>query len=116
VAYVMLAISGISCLFSPLLFLSSGWVFLSFLLVWGFAVVGDSPQFSTLVARTAPREYVGSALTIVNCIGFSVTIASIELLNVLAIRWENQFLYLALLIGPLFGLWAISKLVRLQPG
>lgn len=116
VAFLMLAVSGLSCLFSPLLFLSSQWLFIAFLLVWGFAVVGDSPQFSTLVARTAPREYVGSALTIVNCIGFSVTIVSIELLNTLAIRWDNQFLYLALIIGPLFGLWAISRLARQIPG
>jgi hypothetical protein len=94
-----------------LLFQAPGWLFLSFLLLWGFAVVGDSPQFSTLVARTAPGEYVGSALTIVNCIGFSITIASIELLNVAAHFWSRQSMYMLLVVGPLFGLWSIARLL-----
>ncbi|MCB9346424.1 MAG: hypothetical protein H6573_02805 [Lewinellaceae bacterium] len=47
----------------------------------GFAVVGDSPQFSTVVARTAPPHYIGTGTTIVNSIGFAITIGSIQLLN-----------------------------------
>ena len=112
VAWWMLLTSGLCCLVSPLLFQAPAWLFLPFLLLWGFAVVGDSPQFSTLVARTAPGEYVGSALTIVNCIGFSITIASIELLNVAAHFWSRQSMYMLLVVGPLFGLWSIA---RLQP-
>ena len=61
VAFTMLLTSGMCCLLSPLLFLSPTWIFLPFLIVWGFSVVGDSPQFSSLVARTAPGEYVGTA-------------------------------------------------------
>lgn len=111
VAWWMLLTSGLCCLVSPLLFQAPAWLFLPFLLLWGFAVVGDSPQFSTLVARTAPGEYVGSALTIVNCIGFSITIASIELLNVAAHFWSRQSMYVLLAVGPLFGLWAIARLL-----
>ena len=33
------------------------------------------------MAKTAPRAYVGTALTIVNCIGFALTIFSIQLLD-----------------------------------
>ena len=98
VAFSMLFLSGICCLLSPTLFLLSPPLLLGFLLIWGFSVVGDSPQFSTLVAQTAPKEYVGSALTIVNCIGFSITIASIELLNTLRLKMDDQFLYLMLLV------------------
>ena len=76
VAYWMLLISGTCCLLSPLFFFWSKWLFVAALLVWGFTVVGDSPQFSTVVARTAPKIYVGTALTIVNCIGFGLTIFS----------------------------------------
>ncbi len=111
VAYLMLLTSGLFCLLSPLLFALPQPLFLLGMIIWGFAVVGDSPQFSTLVARTAPREYIGSALTIVNCIGFTITIFSIELLNLLALQLDERYLYLALLAGPVFGLWAIRRVV-----
>jgi predicted MFS family arabinose efflux permease len=112
VAFGMMLTSGVACLFSPLSFFVPVWIFLPFLLIWGFAVVGDSAQFSTLVARTAPKEYVGSALTIVNCIGFSITIFSIELLNAAAFFWSKQSMYVLLTVGPVFGMWAISRLLR----
>lgn len=112
VAFGMLVVSGLACLLSPLLFFVPVWIFIPFLLIWGFAVVGDSAQFSTLVAKTAPKEYVGSALTIVNCIGFSITIFSIELLNLAAVFWSKQSMFVLLTVGPVFGLWAISRLLR----
>ena len=43
-------------------------------LTWGMVVIMDSPQFSSLIAQTADPENKASALTIVNCIGFSITI------------------------------------------
>ena len=81
VAFLALCISGLYCLLSPLLLSASPWIFYPSLFVWGAAVVADSPQFSTLVARSAPMHLKGSALTIVNCIGFSITIVSIQLMN-----------------------------------
>jgi len=109
VAFGMLAASGMLCLFSPILFFSPKWLFLLGLLVWGFAVVGDSPQFSTMVAQAAPKEYIGTALTIVNCIGFALTIFSIQLLSFLQNEISPEWLYLFLLPGPILGLTAIRK-------
>ncbi|MEZ4964971.1 MAG: MFS transporter [Saprospiraceae bacterium] len=110
VAFYMLSISGAFCLLSPLLFHLPAWLFLLLLIVWGFAVVGDSPQFSSVVARSAPSEYVGTALTIVNCIGFGITIFSIQLLNSNAVALEWRFLLL--LPGPVFGLWHMRRSIR----
>lgn len=111
VAFFMLLVSGLLCLISPVLFHLPQAVFLGLVLVWGFAVVSDSPQFSTIVARTAPPEYVGTALTIVNCIGFALTIFSIQLLNRLGAWLPAEWWFLFLAPGPLFGLIHINRLV-----
>jgi MFS family permease len=114
VAFAQLSVSGLCCLLSPVFFHAPTPVFLAFMLVWGITVVGDSPQFSALNAQNAPRELVGSALTIANCIGFAITIFSIQLLNVLAERVDSAYLYLPLAAGPALGLLALRPLVRTQ--
>jgi class 3 adenylate cyclase len=63
-------------------------------------IAGDSPQFSTLNARFAPPRLVGSALTIANCVGFSITIASIALLAQLIETAGPQYVFLMLVPGP----------------
>lgn len=112
VAVAQLAVSGACCLLSPLLFAAPEPLFLAFLLLWGVTVVGDSPQFSALNAANAPRELVGSALTIANCIGFAITIFSIQLLNAAAAWMPVQYLFLLLAPGPVFGLLAMRPLMR----
>jgi predicted MFS family arabinose efflux permease len=112
VAFAQLAASGVCCAVSPLFFGAPTPLFLAFLLVWGVVVVGDSPQFSALNAAYAPRELVGSALTIANCIGFAITVCSIQLLNALATVVSPASLFLALTPGPLFGLIALAPLLR----
>jgi MFS family permease len=112
VAFAQLSASGLCCLASPLLYFAPVPLFLAFLLFWGVVVVGDSPQFSALNAQSAPRERVGSALTIANCIGFGITIFSIEALNA-ATRWlAPQWLFLLLVPGPILGLAALRPLLR----
>jgi len=112
VAFAQLACSGLCCAASPLFFDAPTGAFLAFLFFWGIVVVGDSPQFSALNAQNAPRELVGSALTIGNCIGFSITIASIQLLNSLASSTSAAYLFLALTPGPILGLIALWPLLR----
>jgi MFS family permease len=112
VAFFQLLSSGICCLLTPLMFYAPPAVFLGFLIFWGIVVVGDSPQFSALTAQTAPRDLVGSALTIVTSIGFSITILSIQFTNFLA-GWLNiQIVLLFLVIGPIAGLIYLWPLFR----
>ncbi|WP_298348269.1 nitrate/nitrite transporter [Runella sp.] len=109
-AVIALTISCLCCLLSPLfLFSPSVILFLTFLFIWGLAVIADSPLFSTLVAHNAPEESRGTSLTIVNCIGFSITIVSIQFINSLSDKMDSQYLYMLLAIGPLFGLFALLK-------
>jgi MFS family permease len=112
VAFAQLAASGLCCLVSPLTFYLPEALYLAFLLFWGVVVVGDSPQFSALNAQSAPRERVGSALTIANCIGFAITIVSIQLLNSAAERLPPHSLLLLLAPGPILGLIALAPLLR----
>jgi hypothetical protein len=72
-------------------------------------VIADSPLFSTLVARNAPDQSKGTSLTIVNCIGFSITIVSIQLMNSLLTEANARYIYLVLAVGPILGLAALIK-------
>ena len=112
VAFGMLLTSGLCCLLSPMLFQSPTWIFLSFMLVWGFSVAGDSPQFSSLVAKAAPGEYIGTALTIVNCIGFALTIVSIQLLSKIQLQVGANWWFVLLAPGAVVGLASMSRLLK----
>lgn len=109
-AFAALLSSCILCLLSPLIFYFSSKIFLiSYLILWGLVVIADSPLFSTLVAQNATAESKGTALTIVNCIGFFITIFSIQLLNTLGNSIDSRFIYVFLAIGPILGLIALGK-------
>lgn len=115
VALGQLGVSTVCCLASPLLLYAPTPVFVAFLLVWGIAVVGDSPQFSALTAYFAPRAVVGSALTLVNSIGFAITIASLSLLEWMQHVVAPAWLLLPLALGPLVGLLVGRPLIALHP-
>jgi MFS family permease len=109
-ATAALFISCLCCLVSPLLLFShSAGVLIAFLFVWSMAVIADSPLFSTLVAQNAPAETRGTSLTIVNCIGFAITIMSIQLINALRDAGNARYIYVLLAIGPILGLFALTK-------
>jgi MFS family permease len=117
VATTSLLISGICCLFSPLLFSQSAITFVSFIFIWGLAVIPDSPQFSTLVAQYAPPELRGTALTIYNSIGFSIAVLSLIAIDYLF--HGNSFLanhktFSVLGIGAVFGLPFMFKLMNVS--
>ncbi len=114
VAFIALSISGLCCIGSPFMFELPGAIFLAFLMIWGLAVVADSPQFSTLVAQRAPKAYAGTALTIATSIGFAITIVSMQMLNWLAAFVAPQGLYLFLAIGPAFGLATLFRSISIK--
>lgn len=110
IATIALFLSCICCCLSPLfLFNSSAFLLIAFLFFWGLVVIADSPLFSTMVAQNAPSESRGTSLTIVNCIGFSITIFSIQFINLLSKNISAQYLYTLLAVGPILGLIALIK-------
>lgn len=108
-AYAALLLSGLCCALSPLMFNLPVSMLIVFLVFWGMVVVADSPQFSTLAAQSAPQESKGTALTIVNSLGFAITIISIQTIQWLSGILPGQYLYLILALGPLAGLTAMHK-------
>jgi len=112
-ATLSLILSCLCCLASPLfVFNPSTLSFLLFLFFWALVVIADSPLFSTLVARYAPAETRGTSLTIVNCIGFTITIVSIQLLGAVSTNENGQYMYALLAIGPMMG---ILSMLRINP-
>ena len=104
VAALALAISGLCCLIVAVTRARLPTEeFLTVLLVWGAAVVADSPQFSALSAQAAPPNQVGAVLAIQNSVGFAITIASIALATSVFNRLGLSVAWI-LLPGPLLGL------------
>lgn len=112
VAYRFLWTSGLLCLISPFLYVLPPVVFLSGMLLWGFAVIGDSAQYSSLNAITASPQLKGTALTLAVSIGFLLTIPSIQLLGYLQQVLEVKWLLFTLCIGPAFGLFHTQYLLK----
>lgn len=111
IAIIALSISGLCCLVFPIIFeMNSFSLFIAFLLIWGMSVVADSPMFSTLVAHSATPEIKGTALTIVNCIGYAISVVSIQLINSLVQYTNSKAIFMLLAIGPFLGLISLLKM------
>ena len=110
---LMMAVSGSCCVLIGLLFGSPTWLVLLVGLVWGFAIVADSAQFSTMVTELADQAYVGTALTLQLAGGFALTVATIWLIPFLeaVFGWRWAFAFLAL--GPALGVLAMMRLKAL---
>lgn len=111
VAAVQLAMSGACCLAAPWLVGAAPALFFAWLLLWGITVAGDSPQFSALTAANAPREAVGSVLTLTNSIGFAISALSIEVFVRAAERMPLADVLPWLALGPALGLITLRPLL-----
>ncbi|WP_236015412.1 MFS transporter [Planococcus soli] len=85
------------------------WLTLTVAIVWGMFVISDSAQFSAAVTEFAEAPYLGTALTFQMCIGFLITIFSINLIPVMQeiIGWKWVFALLS--IGPVLGVISMAK-------
>ena len=105
-----LALSGACCVVVGLFFRSPA-LLTGVCLVWGFAVVADSAQFSAAVSELGDTAHVGTALTVQTCVGFLLTLLTIRAIPPLVDRVGWQWAFLALAPGPVFG---IASMLRLR--
>jgi MFS family permease len=108
-----MAVSGLCCLLAGLFYGGNPRVLTALVLIWGFAVVADSAQFSAGVSEICPADRIGTALTLQTSLGFLLTLATIRLVPAVErlITWRWAFAFLAL--GPAAGIWAMLRLRRL---
>ncbi|HEY0809744.1 MAG TPA: MFS transporter, partial [Longimicrobiales bacterium] len=82
--------------------------------IWGFAIVADSAQFSALVTEVAPRHAVGTALTLQTSLGFLLTAFTIWMTIELHEMFDWRLAFGVLALGPLFGIFSMIRLRRLR--
>jgi MFS family permease len=113
VTSLAMAVSGACCLLVGFLFGGNPWLLLAVACVWGASVVADSAQFSACVTELSDPPYVGTALTVQTCVGFLLTMASIELVPRIAQGFGWRWAFVALAPGPFLGILAMQRLRRL---
>jgi MFS family permease len=114
VTMTAMLVSGVCALCVGFLFGGDAWPLLLVALVWGVTVVADSAQFSASVTELSERELIGTMLTVQTCLGFLLTMVSIQLLPWFSelVGWRYAFCLLA--VGPFLGVVAMGRL-RLRP-
>ena len=112
VAGASMAVSGTCALLTPLVFGLSPVIVTMLFLVWGFSVVADSAQFSTMVTETADATTRGTALTLQTALGFLLTLVTIRGIPWLAENWGWQWAFPILAVGPALGIAAMVALKR----
>jgi MFS family permease len=111
---LMMIISGSCALLAGFVYDGPLWMLITLGLVWGFTVIADSAQFSTIVTELGDPMYVGTALTLQLGIGFMLTVVTIWLLPLAAASLNSwQWVFLILIPGPLIGTCAMLLLRRM---
>jgi MFS family permease len=112
VTIASMAISGV-CALAIGWFYGTAWL-APIAVLWGFAIVADSAQFSACVTELCDREYLGTALTLQTSLGFLLTMFTIRLVPWMQARIGAQWSFAVLAIGPALGIVAMAALRR-QP-
>jgi MFS family permease len=113
IASAAMILSGTCCIVIGFLFGGNPWMLTAITLIWGATVVADSAQFSTCVTELADPRYIGTALTIQTCIGFLLTMITIEFIPHLVDLVGWRYAFIALAPGPFLGVLFMLRLRQL---
>jgi MFS family permease len=111
---IALAASGSCALLAGVFFGLDFRVTAAMAAAWSFFVIADSAQFSALVTEAVPPHAVGTALTMQTCLGFLLTLISIQLVPPIVARTGWAWAFAMLALGPALGIVAIRRLARLR--
>ena len=109
---VVMALSGVGAVLTAVVFGGPVWLVFIVVVFWGMFVIPDSAQFSALIADYSPPDIAGSVMTLQTALGFTLTIATVQCVPVAVqyLGWAPTLGVLAL--GPVFGIWSMSGLLR----
>jgi len=112
VTIISMLVSGTCALVAGFFFNDPG-LLTAVCLLWGFAIVADSAQFSAAISELVAPHYAGTALTMQVSVGFLLTMITIQIIPYLVdiVGWRYVFMFLA--IGPAFGVWSMYRLRQL---
>jgi MFS family permease len=111
---ISLLASGSCCVLSALFFGAPLAVLAVLTFTWGFFVIADSAQFSTLVTESVPPHAVGTALTLQTSLGFLLTMLPMQTVPILARATGWRWAFVILAAGPILGIAAITRLRSLR--
>ncbi len=107
---IAMATSGTCALIVGFLYGGDPVLLVALCILWGFAVVADSPQFSASIAELSDRDLVGTMLTIQTSMGFLLTLSTVHLIPWLVELVGWRYAFIALAPGPFFGVIAMARL------
>jgi MFS family permease len=106
---ICMSVSAICAILIGFTFGSFIWLTVLVSIVWGASVIADSAQFSVGITEFAEADYIGTALTLQMCIGFLITIFSINLIPIFQTLLGWRFVFILLSIGPIIGIISMVK-------
>jgi len=109
-----MVVSGTCALTIGWLLDASPWLVVTVGVVWGFAIVADSAQFSAVVTEVAPPHAVGTALTLQTSLGFLLTAFSIWFTIQVQSRFGWPVAFGLPALGPVFGIAAMLRLKNIR--
>lgn len=105
-----MSISATCALIMGFLFGSSPFLLTVVAFIWGASIIADSAQFSAVITELVEAEYVGTLLTMQLCLGFLLTLATVHFVPLLVSDTDWIYAFGLLAIGPIFGVWSMSRL------
>lgn len=115
-AAAAMATSGGCCLLAAVVFGQHAAFVLPVLLLWGMSIIADSGLFSVCLSEVVDPGYTGTALTIQTCLGYFVTMLSIQATGLLSDHFGWRIAAAALAIGPFLGMASMLRLSARRSG